>query len=120
MSLSSGLNCISNFQSAAATSNDNKNINHSSANGGYIVPVEVKFIDERKGHGVFATNNIAKGTLLWTPALVTKIPKDDVAALLRTMTPDMAHIWFEYLFYNTYILLLCMYILCATGYGSHL
>ena len=38
--------------------------------GGFVVPVEVKFINNTIGHGVFAVDPIKKGTLLWTSKCV--------------------------------------------------
>jgi SET domain-containing protein len=61
---------------------------------GFLVPVELRFINEKIGHGVFSLGFIPKGTPLWIPALVSKISCDDLPEILNNMTPDTAN---EYL-----------------------
>ena len=59
-----------------------------------MVPVELRFIDETIGHGVFSLEDVVKGTPLWSPSLVEKFTRDQVARKLIEMSPDAAH---EYL-----------------------
>ena len=61
---------------------------------GFLVPVDLRFINDLIGHGVFSVGYIPKGTPLWIPALVSKIASDKVSAILNNMSLDKAN---EYL-----------------------
>lgn len=50
---------------------------------GYLVPVEVR--ECAKGQGVFATERIVNGTLLWQPHLVRAVPRTEAADMLAGM-----------------------------------
>ncbi len=60
----------------------------------FLIGVELKFISEAIGHGLFATENVLKGTPAWIPSLVEKIPCHELTEKLSVMTPLDAH---EYL-----------------------
>jgi len=55
--------------------------------GGFVVPVEVKFINNTIGHGVFAVDPIKKGTLLWTSKCVTSHTIEEATAILEALSP---------------------------------
>lgn len=60
------------------------------SNGGFIIPIEVKFINEIVGYGVFTKKNVNMGTLLWTPHLVTKYSPDECSTILSKMSVQEA------------------------------
>ncbi|KAL3150978.1 hypothetical protein ABBQ32_000718 [Trebouxia sp. C0010 RCD-2024] len=58
---------------------------------GYLVPVTVKVCaDGSKGHGVFATAPVTKGTLLWRPSEVKAVPAAKVTSSLAAMPREEA------------------------------
>lgn len=61
---------------------------------GYLVPVELRFVSESVGQGLFSLNDIPKGTPVWVPAQVVKYTCDEVTANLQQMTAEKAN---EYL-----------------------
>ena len=61
---------------------------------GFLVSVEVKFIDSVKGSGVFTKEFIAEGTLLWVPTLVKKYSREEVLLYLSGETDrEQSAIW---------------------------
>lgn len=62
--------------------------------GGYLVPVELRFINEFIGHGVFSLNFIPKSQPVWLPTLVEKWTCDELTRKLEEMSPEKAN---EYL-----------------------
>ena len=61
------------------------------ANRGFLVPVELRFIDENIGHGVFCLNAIGKGQNVWIPNMVKKIHFDELSSKLECMTAANAN-----------------------------
>lgn len=60
---------------------------------GYLVPVTVKVCaDGSKGHGVFATAPVTKGTLLWRPSEVKAVPAAKVTSSLAAMPREEASV----------------------------
>ena len=51
------------------------------------MPVEVKFINNTIGHGVFAVDPIKKGTILWTSKCVTSHTIEEATAILEALSP---------------------------------
>lgn len=66
--------------------------------GGFVVPVEVKFIDSTIGHGVFAVDPIKQGTLLWTPKCVTSHTIEEATAILNALSPMEKKVWLRQTF----------------------
>lgn len=60
---------------------------------GFLVPVEVRFVSDTVGHGVFSLESVKKGTEMWIPNLVEKIPSDEVATRLEPMSKEEANIF---------------------------
>jgi len=52
---------------------------------GFLVAVEVRYINEEIGKGVFSLEFIKKGTLLWLPNLVKKYSKEEVYLIINEM-----------------------------------
>jgi SET domain-containing protein len=69
-----------------------------SEEGGFIVLVEVKHVNNAVGFGVFASKKIEKGTLLWTPKLVTRHTETDSYDILGKMTLEKANAWLRQAF----------------------
>ena len=66
---------------------------------GFLVSVEVKFIDSVKGSGVFTKEFIAEGTLLWVPTLVKKYSREEVLLYLSGETDrEQSAIWLRHAF----------------------
>lgn len=61
---------------------------------GFLVPVELRFIDDKIGHGVFSLGPILRGTEIWKPNLVVKVSLEDLKTILKDMTCEKAN---EYL-----------------------
>jgi len=68
------------------------------AYGGFCVPIEIKFINETIGSGIFSTHFIKAGTLLWTPTLVQKYSPNEVIEMVKSMTKCNAHVWIRQAF----------------------
>ena len=64
-----------------------------SSNGGFKIPIEVKFINENVGFGVFTKEYVEIDTLLWTPALVTKYTPEECSSILSKMSKEDANKW---------------------------
>jgi len=58
---------------------------------GFFIPVDVKFISDEIGHGVFAREHVSRGTPVWTPMLVTTLTCEELAMPLKEMTASKAH-----------------------------
>jgi SET domain-containing protein len=52
---------------------------------GFLVPVEVRFVSDIVGHGVFSLESVKGGTELWIPNLVEKVPSSEVVIRLAAM-----------------------------------
>jgi hypothetical protein len=66
--------------------------------GGFVVPVEVKFINSTIGHGVFALHPIKRGTLLWTSKCVTSHTIEEATAILEALSPTEKKVWLRQTF----------------------
>jgi SET domain-containing protein len=55
--------------------------------------VEVQYISDTVGHGVFSLDSVKKGTEMWIPNLVEKIPVTEVACRLETMIAEEAQVF---------------------------
>jgi SET domain-containing protein len=58
---------------------------------GFLIPVELRYVSESVGQGVFALESVAKGTAAWTPNLVEKYSPTELETLLKNMTSLKAH-----------------------------
>ncbi|MGK7929132.1 MAG: SET domain-containing protein [Spirulina sp.] len=60
---------------------------------GLLIAYEVKECEDKvKGLGLFATEDIPKGTMTWQPTtLVQKLSQEEVSARLKLMTKEEAH-----------------------------
>ena len=67
---------------------------------GFLIAYEVKKCEDKvKGLGVFAKQDIAKGTMTWRPtSLITKLSLAEVYARLESMTPESAQIFLKQAF----------------------
>lgn len=59
---------------------------------GFVVPIEVRLCeDPQRGQGVFATVDIASGTLVWTPTLLSSWSPEEARKRLAAMPFQQAH-----------------------------
>ncbi len=67
---------------------------------GFLIAYEVKKCEDKvKELGVFAKQDIAKGTTIWQPtSLIKKLSLEEVYARLESMTPEEAHIFLKHAF----------------------
>ena len=65
---------------------------------GFLIPVEVKYIDSTIGHGVFSSSFIKAGTLLWRPTLVKKYDRDEAREYMSKIDRDAAAVWLRQAF----------------------
>ena len=84
-------------QSALCTSRSKvaSSLNMSTLNmsTGYLEPVAVRVCaDASKGHGVFATAPVTRGTLLWKPDQVKAVAADEITSTLAAMPDDEASV----------------------------
>lgn len=61
---------------------------------GYLISVELRYINEFIGHGVFALEDAPSGTALWSPVLVEKLTPIELTEKLEKLNKESAH---EYL-----------------------
>jgi hypothetical protein len=59
----------------------------------FLVPVEVKYINDSIGHGLFTKADIPKGKLLWTPVLVKQYSIEECKQILRSKSKSDANRW---------------------------
>ena len=64
-----------------------------SSNSGFKIPIEVKFINDQKGCGVFSKEYVKADTLIWTPSLVIKYTSDECSEILSKMNKNDANTW---------------------------
>ncbi len=64
---------------------------------GFLIAYEVKECEEQvKGLGVFAKQDIAKGTMIWRPtSLIEKLSVEEVDARLESMTAEEAGVFLK-------------------------
>ncbi len=67
---------------------------------GFLIAYEVKECEDKvKGLGVFAKQDIAKGTMIWRPtSSIAKLSLAEVYARLESMTPESAQIFLKHAF----------------------
>jgi SET domain-containing protein len=68
--------------------------------GGFLIKAEVRYIDEVKGHGVFALEAVPAGTLIWTPRLVTRHTEAEARNILfhSGLSREEAQTWLRHTF----------------------
>lgn len=59
----------------------------------FLVPLEVKFINNKIGHGLFTKTDIPKGKLLWTPKLVKKYSIEECTRILQSKSREDGNTW---------------------------
>jgi len=58
---------------------------------GFLIPVELRFIDEKIGQGVFALENVSKGTPIWSPIAVAKLTQNELEQRLNNLSRSKAN-----------------------------
>ena len=58
---------------------------------GFLIKVELRFIDEKIGHGVFAKEFVKEGTPIWSPVAVDKLTQNELVQRLNELDRSKAN-----------------------------
>ena len=65
---------------------------------GFLIAVEIRFVDEGIGCGVFSVGFVEKGTLLWIPSMVKKYSPKETSDILQSMSKNGTQEWLRQAF----------------------